>query len=610
MRFSVTVFSVVPLPSISTPSLRLPEMNDFVIALSCVPAATSTPFSFGRAAVAVASVPTSSFASVVRVVAASPMETADSPLPEMRFPSTEPSRVSCAPSRMVTPSLLLGSADAPDASVPTALLSMSTPAVPAPATVIPDPPLAEIRLPPGAPTVGTGPSPMAAPLAPAATRTPSASLGMATVPCASVPMRLPLTWAAAAPVPVISTPCPALPEITFRPAVVPSPTVLLAALKNSPSMSTPSPPLGTAALPPELVPMKLPCTERSSEVLRTPPSRLPEMTLRAAATVPPIVVPGAEITSTPRTLPSAAPPPGVVPMKLPATRFPWPPEITTPLSPLPETRLRTPLVVPPIAFSWVPTPATTTPSPVLGTALPPPAEVPMKLPSTVLCRVSKLLPSVTPLPTLPPMTLRAAADVPPIRRVALPPSTWIPRAAVGQCGGAGAIEADLVAGDQVAGRRQSADLDARTVVAGDDVAIGRRGAADRVRRRRADVDPRGRRPRACARVERAGRVRTDEVARDHRPARGLDADPGSRHPVDDQPADGRGGPDGERVDQREARDLRRQLDGQHGVVARRERVGARAGLGVAVDGDRARDGRQDRVQRDRVNHGPAMSNWN
>jgi hypothetical protein len=82
--------------------------------------------------------------------------------------------------------------------------------------------------------------------------------------------------------PVIRTPGPALPEMTFgeTPSVVP--TVLL----EVSSSRTPGPPLPRAAVPAAFVPMRLPLTVLKNvlvpEIL-TPPAAFPEMTLPSAA---------------------------------------------------------------------------------------------------------------------------------------------------------------------------------------------------------------------------------------------------------------------------------------------------------------------------------------
>src|SRR5262245_3973124 len=78
------------------------------------------------------------------------------------------------------------------------------------------------------------------------------------------------------------------------------------------------------------------------------------MTLRAAAVVPPIVLPLAPpaICTPPTPLARAAQPAALRPMKLPSTTlFLVPaPSIETPLPPLPELTLRAAAVVPPIVL--------------------------------------------------------------------------------------------------------------------------------------------------------------------------------------------------------------------------------------------------------------------
>ena len=85
-----------------------------------------------------------------------------------------------------------------------------------------------------------------------------------------------------------------------------------------PPMRTPSPLLATALFPAAFVPMKLPWTKLSSAVaplIRTPSVTFPEITFRAPAVVPPIVLWNAEpLRKTPALpFPSAALPATLVP---------------------------------------------------------------------------------------------------------------------------------------------------------------------------------------------------------------------------------------------------------------------------------------------------------
>src|SRR5436305_13255164 len=56
-----------------------------------------------------------------------------------------------------------------------------------------------------------------------------------------------------------------------------------------PCRSTPAPLFGIAALPTAFVPMKLPWTKLAGPVMETPPPAFPEIRLRAAIVVPPMV---------------------------------------------------------------------------------------------------------------------------------------------------------------------------------------------------------------------------------------------------------------------------------------------------------------------------------
>ena len=88
-------------------------------------------------------------------------------------------------------------------------------------------------------------------------------------------------------------------------------------------MTIPNTPLPTAAVPLLFVPMKLPPMVLPVELpISMPFWLLPEMTLRAPAGVPPIVLLEPPSIITPSLLPRATVPVTSVPMKSPCTMFP------------------------------------------------------------------------------------------------------------------------------------------------------------------------------------------------------------------------------------------------------------------------------------------------
>ncbi len=95
-----------------------------------------------------------------------------------------------------------------------------------------------------------------------------------------------------------SIPAPALPEIRLpAPAAVP-PIVF----NDESSTATPAFPLGAAAVPAALVPMRFPCTRLFVDpcpMMSMPLPPLPEMTLSAPGLVPPIVFWGDATIDTP-----------------------------------------------------------------------------------------------------------------------------------------------------------------------------------------------------------------------------------------------------------------------------------------------------------------------
>src|SRR6266536_2360994 len=119
----------------------------------------------------------------------------------------------------------------------------------------------------------------------------------------------------------ISTPLWKFPEIMFRAPDVNPRTVLLEAAK----IITPCLLLNRAAVPLASVPMKLPCTRLKDAIalIRATPLDIvvPEITFRALAVVPPIVLDGPRIATEVRVLPKARVPATLGPIKLFCTRF-------------------------------------------------------------------------------------------------------------------------------------------------------------------------------------------------------------------------------------------------------------------------------------------------
>src|SRR3954466_14259482 len=135
------------------------------------------------------------------------------------------------------------------------------------------------------------------------------------------------------------------------------------------STNTPRNLLPEGRVPVISVPMEFPATTLvlvPSPLRTTPVSLLPEMTFRAAAVAPPIVLPRAPfVTITPKALGSVYRPAASVPMELPVSALPVVPdpvietpapelpEITLPVSVLPLAPLRISIPVP-LAFGAVP----------------------------------------------------------------------------------------------------------------------------------------------------------------------------------------------------------------------------------------------------------------
>ena len=218
-----------------------------------------------------------------------------------------------------------------------------------------------------------------------------------------------------------------LPRIVFRsppktltPAAPPYAIVFAAPALAPPTwtrsawIETPARALPSRALPEASVPILLPWTTVSSPAtISMPLPALAAMTLPEPGAVPPTTLSGPYTPIPDPPLPSAPVPAASVPTKFPATTFSIASEspstlpIEIPRFSFPDTRLRSAAVWPPIEFS---APPMSTPV-AFGRGEEPPASVPMKFPSTVLERVSRL----TPAPTAPEITLRSSGLSPPTK---------------------------------------------------------------------------------------------------------------------------------------------------------------------------------------------------
>ena len=108
-----------------------------------------------------------------------------------------------------------------------------------------------------------------------------------------------------------------MPEMTFRAPAVVPPIMLLL---DDPLKRIPFEALGRATVPARFVPMKLPATvfpEAPNEMNFTPASTFPEIILLAPAVFPPIVLFGAPSINTPVLFAMAARPARFVPIKFP-----------------------------------------------------------------------------------------------------------------------------------------------------------------------------------------------------------------------------------------------------------------------------------------------------
>ena len=148
---------------------------------------------------------------------------------------------------------------------------------------------------------------------------PSVPLPRAIVPDSSVPMKSPTIEVPGPPTAAIVMPASRLAEITSpSPCAVP-PIVT----PEAPYTATPSPWLARASVPVWSVPISSPSTttEAAPSSMSTPSPLLPEMTSRASAVEPPIVMPVPPAITTPLSpLRTAEVPRTSVPMKSPATR--------------------------------------------------------------------------------------------------------------------------------------------------------------------------------------------------------------------------------------------------------------------------------------------------
>ncbi len=183
----------------------------------------------------------------------------------------------------------------------------------------------------------------------AVTNTPWLLFPKLSVPVRSVPMKLPCTVFPVVAKDTPGSPAPVWPAMTLpAPGVVP-PTVLLMALAR---ISTPVSPLGKAAVPAALVPMKFPWmmfpVEPATEI-STPSEPLPEIRLRAAGVVPPMrLLAEPLVMNTPWLLapPRASVPVGSVPRKFPSTTLPSPvASVMPPLAPPLKSLITSPRTV-------------------------------------------------------------------------------------------------------------------------------------------------------------------------------------------------------------------------------------------------------------------------
>jgi hypothetical protein len=196
-----------------------------------------------------------------------------------------------------TTPLPLPSAAVPGAVVPTRFAVTELPEV---VTRTPSEVLPAIRLPcpvPGPPTEFGDPP---------ARFTPNVPLPTACRPSSSVPIRLPRTALFVA-LPEINTPSRLLPDMTFRPPVVPSPSALLL-----PVTVTPVARLGTASSPVASRPTKFPSTSLPLTSSRMPETTLPETTLPAPGA--PMWLPVSPTRTPLAPFSSAAPPAAFSPM--------------------------------------------------------------------------------------------------------------------------------------------------------------------------------------------------------------------------------------------------------------------------------------------------------
>ena len=211
--------------------------------------------------------------------------------------------------------------------------------------------------------------------------------GTGPVPAALVPILLPSTtgnrWLA-------MTPLPLLPETRFpSPAPVP-PNRRPGAFRSTTADAWPAVPLGTAAVPAALVPIRLPWMVPGRAVLRAR-MVLPEMRFPAPAAEPPTigsgppasvgVMPSLAMSMPDIRLAIAAVPARLVPILLPWTTTPALLSVISMPRSFPDTRLPAPAAVPPIVAETLR--ATRMPRREPGMAAVPAALVPITLPRTV-----------------------------------------------------------------------------------------------------------------------------------------------------------------------------------------------------------------------------------
>src|SRR5215207_2205897 len=274
--------------------------------------------------------------------------------------------------------------------------------------------------------------------------------------------------------PMTMTPLLRLPKMVLAASA----TVPPIRLPGAPEMNTPWK-LPRTPVPFTSVPMRLPWTLLFVALLtpvariETPVPPLPEIALRAPATVPPTMLPGVSRRTPTSALPRSEVPFASVPMKLPSTLLKVAlsvPEMKTPFALLPEMTLRAPALVPPITVLLefpMRTPSWALPKSELPLKL-----VPMRLPSTLLNVEEE--PAIS-APCWPlseivfPCPLENVLPVPPISAWGATYAHVVQGVADVREAIAVAVDTDVVAQDIGAGGADVVDQHAVIVVAGDDV---------------------------------------------------------------------------------------------------------------------------------------------